>query len=328
MFSRFFNVVTLFVGALFTPLPAYSATVSLPTDFAETQGVSGLYYEAYLDNRPTNSGSNGTSSAQLLAFVGTQSFGNGSIVNSGPAYWFPGSYPYVTLDTARNVFLMHPGARLSQTDPSSFAACVNVTTSGGLFQVTGAFARGNNFQLAGDGVDVGIFRDTAAGTPLFASTISSDHAVDTNSYFTGTGVSEFDFTVALSPNEPLRFAVFSGPNGADGGFDATAFRVSVRAVPEPNSLIIVGVATLCIRRIRRSRNLKHDSANKGAAENRPGGAARVRLTCSPQVPPASPPRSAVPPRSLSLSRWYPPNFTIKNPSEMTPHEQYPNSQTT
>ncbi len=69
-----------------------------------------------------------------------------------------------------------------------------------------------------------VFANRQIGAPLFDSVISSDHDVDINDSFAGTGVAPFNLTVSLAQGDTLQFAVFSGPSLSDGTFDSTALR--------------------------------------------------------------------------------------------------------
>lgn len=204
--------------------------VKLPIDLVK-EGF--LFYEEYGDNRPTNTLNPSSPATSALKFQGTLSIGNGSVVNAGPGFLspnFPGNpFPYLLLDENRNLLLLHPGT--GGTGPGS-------TTNKGasvswrvpktdVYHVAGAFARANNFQLAGDGVDLAIVTNFNSTVPFFASSISSNHVVNADDPFAGTGVAPFSFTTSLTQGDVLRFVVFSGPQGQDGNFDVTALEVNI-----------------------------------------------------------------------------------------------------
>ena len=243
---RFFTSVVvslLFCGAA-QPVAAESI-VQLPLDFSATQGLNGVFYESYSDNRPTNILNPGSTSARLMNFDGVQSIANGSTINTGPMYSESiYRFPYIIYDTARDTLLIHPGTGGYNygTASSNIGSSISfVAPTAGSYNMMGAFARANNFQNAGDGVDVVIFRDFDAGHPLFSATISSDNAVDPGNYFQGSGVANFDLNTTLLLNEVCRFVVFSDSQGQDGTFDLTAFTLSITPVPEPSTLVLSGI---------------------------------------------------------------------------------------
>jgi hypothetical protein len=159
-----------------------------------------------------------------LAFAGIQSLGNGDIVNIGPTYADPSFFPYIALDSSRNILLLHPGTFATVRVGSALGTTV---ASAGSYEIAGAFARANDFQNAGDGVLVVVFVNSDIGNPLFEAVISSNNAVNPNSPFTGTGVAPFDVTVTLAAADVVHFVVFSGPTLADGTFDVTALRATI-----------------------------------------------------------------------------------------------------
>ena len=94
--------------------------------------------------------------------------------------------------------------------------------------MVGDFARANDSQGAGDGVEVGILKNVDAVTPLFSATIGANHAVNPDAPFAGTGAVHFDTEVALAAGEALRFAAYPGPPGSTNiAYDGTALRVSI-----------------------------------------------------------------------------------------------------
>ncbi len=161
-----------------------------------------------------------------LVYVGLQTLGpNGDMVSSGPTYFSTsGTFPYVMLDTARNLLLLSPGTFTTV----QIGAVVTVTVpSAGPYDVSGAFARANDAFNAGDGVRVMVLANNNIDTPLFDADISSSNLVDTNSMFTGTGVAPFHVGVSLAQGDVIQFAVFSGPSLLDGTFDLTALKFTV-----------------------------------------------------------------------------------------------------
>ena len=205
--------------------------VELRDAFCIVPDVNGLRYERYADNRTSGIPGPGNKQVTPLAFAGTLNLGAGSAVFVGPVYNDPGFfYPYVQHELARDFVLLHPGAQ-GPSGPESAGAAVSFTAPfTSEYRILGDFARANDFRLAGDGVDVAIFKQFNADAPLFSGRISSDHSVDPNAPFSGSGVAPFDIHVTISEAERLRFVVFSGPPGdLDIGFDATALRFSVRS---------------------------------------------------------------------------------------------------
>jgi len=103
----------------------------------------------------------------------------------------------------------------------------------GTVQVTGGFARANDSQNSGDGVNVGIYLNDLS-TPVFEASISSDHQVNAvigGDVFAGTGSVSFNQTISVQENDVLLFVVFAGDN-SDASFDVTAFRGTVSQVPD------------------------------------------------------------------------------------------------
>jgi hypothetical protein len=194
--------------------------VRLPVDL--NNGI--VFFEAYGDNRPTNTLNPGPTRETPLKYGGMFEGHNGSAINIGPLFMSEvGFYPYVQLDQQRNLLLLHPGT----FDTANLGACVSVfVPKDGLYNISGSFARANNFQLAGDGVDVAVFTNFNAGTPLYSAAISSNHLVNAEDPFSGTGVSQFSLQASLTQGDVLRFAVFSGPQAQDGTFDITALQLN------------------------------------------------------------------------------------------------------
>jgi hypothetical protein len=171
--------------------------VRLPADM--NNGV--VFYESFGDNRPTNTTNPGVGE-NPLEFGGIFELHNGSVINTGPLFMSEvGFYPYVQLDQQRNLLLLHPGT----FSTASLGACVSVLApKDGTYNVSGAFARANSFQLAGDGVDVAVFRNLNTAVPLYGATISANHLVNAEDPFSGTGVAEFSFQVSLVQGDVLR----------------------------------------------------------------------------------------------------------------------------
>ena len=169
----------------------------------------------------------GPTGITLLPFTGVQSMINGSITNTGPTWQAPGGFPYVLFDQNRNLLLLHPGTFETKDHCASVAL---QAANNGFYVVSGAFARANNFRNAGDGVQVKIFTNLNENSPIFKSTISSDHDVDADKPFNGTGVVRFRFITRLSAGDMLRFVVCSGPQKLDGTFDVTALNLSITTV--------------------------------------------------------------------------------------------------
>ena len=212
------------------PAASQDFKVKLPINLVK-EGF--LFYEEYGDNRPTNTLNPSPPATSALKFLGTFSIGNGSVVNAGPGFLspnFPGNpFPYLLLDENRNLLLVHPGT--GGTGPGSTtnkgASVTWRVPKTDVYHVAGAFARANNFQLAGDGVDLAIFTNFNSAIPFFASSISSNHVVNADDPFAGTGVAPFSFNASLAQGDVLRFVVFSGPQGQDGTFDVSALEVNI-----------------------------------------------------------------------------------------------------
>ena len=203
--------------------------VDLVDDFVTTQGQNGFSYLALGDGRPVNT-TNSSSVIDLLTFDGNASLGNGSATFTGPFYRGPeGGFPYVQNETDRGYLALHPTA--TSSEPALAAAVGYEFSELGTFRVTGQFARANDFRLAGNGVDIGIYLNEDFSNPVFESTISSDHAVDPDDPFCGTGSISFDEVIQVEIGDRLTFAVFADAQGLDAGFDVTALRGQI--IPDP-----------------------------------------------------------------------------------------------
>ena len=189
-------------------------------DFSDTQGDNGITYAAL----PTEPGD----SPRAVAFNPAASFANGSQRFEGPGFIGPGALPHLQQETSREFLAMHPHS----TNGISIQYTIETA---GTVRISGDFARANDFRNAGDGVNVGVYLNNLE-TPVFESSISSDHAVDSTidgDVFVGTGSVSFDELVSVQENDILLVAVFAGDN-SDAGFDVTAFRGTVSAVPLVN----------------------------------------------------------------------------------------------
>jgi hypothetical protein len=180
-----------------------------------------------LDTRP--GGTNGTAFVSIpLAYAGTLSLGNGSLVNKGPAHTAETSYPYVLLDTNRQWLLMHPAVNHA----AAIGPMVCRTSS---YRVGGAFGRANNATFAGDGVTVAVVRNQDLAHPLFTASLPSSATVNPANLFAGVGAASFDLSVPLLAGDVVRFLVFNGPpRGPDMGFDVTALRFDFTEVARPS----------------------------------------------------------------------------------------------
>jgi len=229
--------------------------LSLPQDFGTAQGENGVFYLEFGDTRPVNVTNSGPSAVDELVFDGIKDFGNGSVNNIGPAFISNSGFtrPYVLLDTARDVLLLHPGSNGNSppgTENSNFGSAVSfVLPRDGVFRIQGIFARANDAQGAGNGVDVAVYRNFTLDAPLASSTIESNNFVDPDVPFSGTGVFAFDVALAATAGESLNFAVFSDSQGQTGNFDATALMVQVTEIPEPcSALMMLFASVYCLAR--------------------------------------------------------------------------------
>jgi len=168
----------------------------------------------------------GTGTFAPMKFAGNLTVPNGDITSTGPVYTSQTDFtPYVMLDTTRGLFFFHPGTFATVKE----GAVVNAgIPTAGTYRISGAFARANDFQNAGDGVRVVAFVDNQISAPLFDAVISSNNAVNPTDFFSGTGVAPFDFTVSLAQGDTVQFAVFSGPSLLDGTFDFTALEFTIK----------------------------------------------------------------------------------------------------
>jgi YD repeat-containing protein len=204
--------------------------VQLPRDFSSVQGSNNLFFEEYGDNRPTNTQNPSSTFAKPLPFVGTVNITNGSATSTGPQYADASDFPFILQDVSRNLLILHPGSggtNLGGGTANIGASVTFVAPTDGTFHLTGDFARFNDFRSAGDGVDVAIIKNFDAAHLLFASTISSNNAVNPDDPFAGTGVASFSLDVTLTHGDAVRFVVFSDAQGQDGTFDATALRLTI-----------------------------------------------------------------------------------------------------
>jgi len=204
-----------------------SYEVAIPSDFSTTQGTNGLRYEVYSDNRPTNVSNPGDGSVVEMEYKGVETFPPGCLTmqQTGPLYGNPSDlFPYIFFERDRNALLLHNGT----FSTASLGAAVSYTApSTGRYRARGVFARANTCVPAGDGVDATILVNTNAGSPVFTAHLPADIPVDANDYFGGEGARPFDVVVDLQAGDALRFAVFSGPQAADGTFDLSALRFEV-----------------------------------------------------------------------------------------------------
>ncbi len=165
----------------------------------------------------------GASSTVDLNSIGVQSYQSGTVINTGPVFTSPLNFGYVMLDQTRNLLLLHAIA-----SPNDRATSVGfVAPQNGTYTITGAFARANNSQNGGDGVDVSVIKNFNTAAPLFQSHISSNHVVNADDPFSGTGVATFTITAYLNQGEVLRFANAAGTSH-DASFDLTALRFTIK----------------------------------------------------------------------------------------------------
>jgi len=152
---------------------------------------------------------------------------NGSMSNNtGPFYAAaPGAFPYIVLDQARNLLLLHPGT----AETKDQAAVVSVKApSNGSYDVSGSFARANDYLNAGDGVRVVVCTNGNFLQPNFESVITSAHQVDSAKPFQGEGVAAFHFSIALEQGEAVQFGVFNAKL-LDGSYDVTALQATIKS---------------------------------------------------------------------------------------------------
>jgi len=183
-----------------------------------------VFFEEYGDNRPSNTDNPGPTDNIPMKFFGVFTLGNGSVLNTGPLFRTSTFFPHVMHDQERKLLLLHPGF---DTTDNIGASVSYLVPKDGEYHIKGAFARANNFQSQGDGVDVVIINNFDATNPLFSANISSAHAVDADDPFNGTGVASFKLMAPLSRGDVVRFIVFSGPQGENGSFDVTALKATI-----------------------------------------------------------------------------------------------------
>ena|GEM_PF-282085 len=162
-----------------------------------------------------------------LTYNGVQTVQNGSATSTGSMYIAPGGYPFVLLDDARNVFMLHPGTFDSLKEMASLG--YPVTTSGRI-HLTGSFARANDARAAGDGVRVFVLKNS---TQLFFADIGSDFVVNSADLFGGAGVSSFDLNVDATAGDLIHFVVSAGSQQSDGTFDDTALKANIALAQSP-----------------------------------------------------------------------------------------------
>ena len=187
-------------------------------DFSEQQGLNGLTYRILPDDP--------VGGIPELVFENPLSTSNGSQTFEGPAFIGSGGLPFGQQELSREFLALHPS-------PASGMALEYSFQMSGSMRIVGDFARANDFQNAGDGVEVGIYLNDLS-TPIFETLISSSHEVDSSiggDVFIGTGAVSFDETITVQPNDVLLFAVFAGED-SDAGFDVTALRGMIFSVPE------------------------------------------------------------------------------------------------
>ena len=187
-------------------------------DFSNIQGTNGITFSGLPDDS--------NSSAPALLFNAGVAFTNGTQTFDGPGFFGPGGLPHVQQESSREFLALHPS-------PANGVSVQYLIEATECIRISCEFARANDFRLAGDGVNVGIYLNDL-DTPVFESTISSDHEVDASiggDVFAGTGSVSFDQSIFLQEDDILLFAVFAGDN-ADAGFDITAFRGTISAVQE------------------------------------------------------------------------------------------------
>ena len=106
------------------------------------------------------------------------------------------------------------------------------TTESALFQITDAYNSGDQFTITIDGVNHGVTSTPAMGQwEGDYDTAFASPAFSHGSYAIGAGVHEVDYTMALSPY------------GAGG---AAIRLVAAPAVPEPSSLVMMGLGVLAL----------------------------------------------------------------------------------
>jgi len=209
------------LGCLPSDGPTVTNVWQMPGDFEEY----GWLFEDFPDTRANGSPGGSTNVLADLGFAGDLSLQNGTITNEGPGYLGASFFPYVMLDTNNDWLIMHPAGNHG-------AALGLVVCRTGTFHVNGIFARANDDQFAGDGVDVAVLRNVDTTNLLFSANIPSSAAIDFANLFQGPGAAPFNLTLSLTKGDVLRFAVFSGTNG-DNSFDATALEFTASEDPAP-----------------------------------------------------------------------------------------------
>ena len=199
--------------AVTNSIPAVNtrAVTRLPGDFAN----GGLRFESISDTRPTIPDRLLSSAVSTLVSNGITLLPAGTITNIGQTYISQGSfYPWIQLDTLRNLTLLHPA---SDHQGALHGASLGVPIAQpGRYLIRGAFARANDFRFAGDGVSVAVIRNLDTTNLLFGAEISSDHAVNANLPFIGTGTAPFIVSepvgrnISSGENVVLRIAAFGG----------------------------------------------------------------------------------------------------------------------
>ena len=217
------------MAAAFTCLPSGGPTVTnswqMPADFND----QGWLFEAVPDTRTNGAPGGDTNELAELNFSGDLLLVNGDLTNDGPTYTSDEFYPYVQLDTNHDWLILHPGPNIGAS--LGYGVCRS-----GAFQLTGAFARANDFQYAGEGVAVAIIRNLDTTNMLFTTNIPSSAPVNTNNLFQGPGAFPFNVTANLDKGDILRFVVFTATNG-DNGFDATGLTFTATEPPASRFVI-------------------------------------------------------------------------------------------
>jgi hypothetical protein len=151
--------------------------------------------------------------------IGRQTYVNGSISNTGPAFSVPGGYPWAMLDDTRNVVLVHP----ANTSGAVYQFC---PAQSGTYRAQGEFARGTDAVNEGTGVQTVIFVNRNLANPLAQGGLGPSIYVDANNYYPSHSTFPFDVSATLTGGtDCLRFGVFA--NAPNNGFDATAVRLQI-----------------------------------------------------------------------------------------------------
>jgi Ca2+-binding RTX toxin-like protein len=190
-----------------------------PADFSTTQGTDGWRYLHLTSELPDEPDVSETDSCS----------GGGGATYSGAGYHLHNETlagGWIVLDDTRDILFMRPIDVFGTALPITFEYSTPVSAN---YRVTGDFARASECQNGGDGVIVQIVKDPAVGSneTLFNKTIGSNHTVDADDPFGGTGNEHFDLKeVMLLEGDKLYFYVYQ--NGV--GFatnDVTALRVTL-----------------------------------------------------------------------------------------------------